>query len=107
MRTLSTLALAAAAIAAAATMSTAPASAGIYCDGPYQIVDGAPIATPYCEDNYLARVARSYGMRVSSRAVRWNPSVKAEACRLVGHDNRVSTICAGENPFYRHRGGRH
>ncbi len=81
-----------------ATAASAPASAGIYCQGPWQIVNGSEIATPFCGDTYLAKVARSYGMRVSGRAVRVNPSVKAEVCRLIGHDNRASEICAGEMP---------
>ena len=103
MRTLAALALTAATLTAA---TTAPATAGIYCEGPYQIIDGASLATPYCEDNYLARVARSYGMRVSNRAVRWNPTAKSEACRLTGHDNRVSDICTGEHKNHYQRGHR-
>lgn len=84
-----------------------PSSARLLCNGPYQIVDGTEISTPFCGDHYLARIAREYGMRVSSRAVRWNPSVKEEACQLVGHDNRVSDICAGlRNQYFGDRGGR-
>lgn len=71
-----------------------PASA-ITCDGNFQLQrNGQPIATPYCEDNNLAAVAREYGMRVSASAVRANPSVKEQACRLVGDDNRVRDTCA-------------
>jgi hypothetical protein len=103
MRTLATIALAVAALSAA---TAAPAAANLACNGPFQFVDGRQIATPFCEDNYLARVARSYGMRVSNQAIRWNASVKSEACRLVGHDNRVRTICAGEMNQYFRDGGR-
>ncbi len=73
------------------------ADAKIRCQGPYQInsVIGGKIATPYCEDNYLAAVARAHGMRVSGRAVRQNPHVKEDTCRLVGYDIRVQHICAG------------
>lgn len=76
-----------------------PATAKIRCDGAYQIVDGSPIATPYCGDNYLAQVANSYGSAVSARAIRNNPSTKEEVCRLVGHDIRVQDICAPYTSF--------
>ena len=80
------------------TPEATPAYAGskLKCSGPYQVIKGqGKIATPYCEDTYLAAIARSYGMNVSGRAVRQNPHKKQEACRLVGHDIRVSGICAG------------
>ncbi len=74
---------------------SSPADAQIRCDGRFQIVKGQPHATPYCEDEYLAAVARSYGVRVSGRAVRNDPSVKANICRFVGSDPRVQDICIG------------
>ncbi len=68
--------------------------ARIQCNGPFQVVRGAgEIATPYCEDEYLARVARSYGIRVSGGAIRRSPSRKEEVCRAIGHDSRVYDIC--------------
>lgn len=98
------------AIALAASLTSAisaPASAAMMCEGPYQIIEGRLLATQFCQDNYLAKVARSYGMRVSARQVRWDASIKADACRLTGHDNRVRTICRGEfNDYFRDRGGR-
>lgn len=72
-----------------------PADAAIRCEGPWQVVSGQRISTPYCGDTYLARVARDYGMRVSARAVRNSTSVKQEVCRLVGHDNRARDACIG------------
>lgn len=77
----------------AAGMAAQPASAAIRCDGNYQITKHGPINTPYCEDNYLAQVAREYGMRVSNEAIRYNPSVKERACRFVGNDIRVKSTC--------------
>ena len=71
------------------------AEAKIVCDGPFQIVQGRPISTPYCQDGYLAEIAREYGMRVTASAVRSSASVKAEVCRLVGADNRAQSACAG------------
>ena len=70
------------------------ASHRIVCDGPYQVINGHAMETPYCVDANLAKVANSYGMRVSAEAIRSNPSVKASACRLVGYDNRVQSACA-------------
>lgn len=76
-----------------ATTVTTSANA-INCNGNFQIQRGGQaIATPYCEDNYLAQVAREYGMSVSAAAIRNNPSVKEKACRFVGDDNRVRDTC--------------
>ena len=70
-----------------------PASA-IECEGNFQIQkNGNRIATPYCQDGYLAIVARQYGMRVSAQEIRYNPSEKERVCRLVGEDNRVRDTC--------------
>lgn len=70
-------------------------AAAIRCDGRFQIVQGNPLSTPYCEDAFLAAVARQYGMRVSAAAIRSSETVKGQACRLVGRDPRVSDICIG------------
>jgi len=74
-----------------------PASAGIKCRDDYQIVQGREISTPYCADNYLARIAREYGVRVSDAAIRNNPNKKSEVCRFIGHDPRVKENCLNEN----------
>lgn len=89
------------AMAGAILLPAAPVGAAIRCVGPYQVVQGREIATPYCQDAYLARIAREYGMRVSADAVRHSPSVKSEVCRVVGRDNRAQTACAGEDVFRR------
>ncbi|MHA1165057.1 MAG: hypothetical protein ACTSP0_05670 [Alphaproteobacteria bacterium] len=74
-----------------------PADAKIRCQGRNQwnSAAGGWISTPYCEDNLIAAVARSHGMRVSNRAVRQNPSIKEEACRFAGSDIRINDLCAG------------
>jgi hypothetical protein len=75
------------------------AEARIQCDGSYQIQrSGEAISTPYCREQMLARVARSYGMRFSDDAVRHNESVKAQVCRFVGTDLRVREICQPYQP---------
>jgi hypothetical protein len=68
--------------------------ARIKCNDEYQVIRGhGEIATPYCEDEYLARVARRYGIRVSGSAIRHSPSRKEEVCRAIGHDPRIFQIC--------------
>lgn len=68
------------------------------------MVGGQLINTPYCEDNYLAEVAREYGMRVSAAQVRNDPSVKERVCRLIGQDNRAQNACASyKDPFLKRR----
>jgi hypothetical protein len=86
--------VAAALAASAVAMVSGGAQARIQCDGQYQIVQGNAIATPYCQDNYLAQVARGYGMKVSMADVRI-PSKKQEVCQFIGHDARLSSICSG------------
>ena len=79
--------------------STMSAEAKIRCEGQFQIVKGhGSISTPYCEDNYLTNIARTYGWKVSARSVRHNPNLKARICRQIGHDNRLIGICAGHRP---------
>ena len=75
------------------SMAFVSSASAIQCKGRYQVVSGNMLSTPFCEDNYLARIARSYGVRVSNRQIRFNPNKKEEVCRLVRHDNRVSGIC--------------
>jgi hypothetical protein len=80
---------------AAGIMAAAAPAQAIECEGNFQIQrNGNMIATPYCEDQYLAIVAREYGMRVSGRQIRQNYGKKRQACRLAGYDNRVRNTCA-------------
>lgn len=90
-------ALSSAAAAAMLAALAVPAEARIVCKDDYQYVNGYLISTPYCRDNYLGRVAREYGMRVSDAAIRYNPNVKKDVCRFVGRDNRVYLNCIEEN----------
>ena len=81
--------------AAIGLIPAAPATARILCDGNYQVINGQPHATPYCQDENLALVARSYGMRVSGSAIRNSPSEKQRACEFIGNDIRVREACQG------------
>ncbi|MGE0024978.1 MAG: hypothetical protein AB7S70_15250 [Hyphomicrobium sp.] len=81
-----------------------PAEARIKCVDGYQIVSGSPIATPYCQDELVAIVAREYGMKVSAAAIRNNPNLKRNVCQHIGRDNRIYIACidansVGRRPF--------
>ena len=98
MRTLRNLCLAALAATALQVVATGAAEAKIKCEGPYQLTGGYTIRTPYCEDNYLAYVARGYGIGISGAEVRHNYNAKKRVCQSIGHDSRVSQICIGARP---------
>src|SRR5690606_27014581 len=83
--------------------SFGPAEAAIRCEDGYQIVQGNPLATPYCQDELLAKVAREYGMKARAAAIRNNPNYKREVCRLVGRDIRVQNTCINAYPSGRGR----
>jgi hypothetical protein len=52
---------------------------------------------PYCEDGYLAHVARtSYGMQVTAALLRSNPAAKDDVCLAIGRDTRIAHICAAD-----------
>ncbi len=63
----------------------------------YQIVNGSPIATPYCQDTLVAQVAREHGFKVSDAAVLNNPNTKRNVCQFVGRDIRLTTACVDAN----------
>ena len=83
--------------------SLQPAAARIRCDGDFQITRFGPIATPYCEEEQIAKVANSYGSRVSAAEVHNNPLTKVYLCQTIGYDWRLQAACAGYSP----RGGGH
>lgn len=94
-----------AALAAFAVLAvSAPAEARIKCVNGDQIVNGTRIATPYCQDELVARVAREHGMQVSAAKVRNNPNYKRHVCQFVGRDIRIYQACidansVGRRPF--------
>jgi len=91
-------------VASLVVVAAAPADARMRCDGNYQIINGQPHATPYCQDENLAEVARTYGMRVSGSAMRNSPSEKQRVCQFIGSDIRVREACHGSGQDG--RGGR-
>ncbi len=80
-----------------------PAQARIACSNGFQNVQGSWLATPYCQDELVAVVARQYGMKASAEAIRENPNFKREVCRLIGQDIRVKETCNEVNPTARGR----
>jgi len=77
---------------------TATQAQAIECKDGYQRVRGDQLATPYCQDAYLAEVASTYGMKASAAKIRNNPNFKREICRFIGHDIRVQSNCQQELP---------
>lgn len=76
-------------------MTAGPAGAEIHCKGPEQVIRGhGTLRTPYCEDGYLAQVAREYGVKASAREIRENPNTKEKICRFIGDDVRVRSTCS-------------
>jgi hypothetical protein len=75
-----------------------PAAARIECRGNFQISKYGPIATPYCEEENIARVAQSYGIRVTGAEVRSNALKKVYLCQTIGSDSRLKGSCAGYGP---------
>ena len=69
------------------------AEARIICNDDYQVVNGQEISTPYCNDNYVAAIARKRGMKVTDEAVRNDPSIKEGICLWIGRDHRIREYC--------------
>jgi hypothetical protein len=89
------LSLAAASAASAFVCGTAEAR--IVCRDGYQVSGGQEISTPYCNDEYLAQVARERGTKVSAAEVRNNPNRKDEICRHIGYDIRIREYCPSDS----------
>jgi hypothetical protein len=78
--------------------SLQPVAARISCDGDFQITQYGRIATPYCEEDLIAKVANNYGWRVSAAEVHDNPLTKVYLCQTIGYDWRLQGACAGYSP---------
>jgi hypothetical protein len=99
------LRLSALSLAAALLLSSLqPAAARIRCQGEFQVTQYGLIATPYCGEEEIARVARSYGSRVTAAEVHNNPLTKVYLCQTIGYDWRLQSPCAG---YLIHGGGSH
>jgi hypothetical protein len=86
--------LAASGLCVALLFSTAtPAAAKIRCQGIFQVNKNGLVSTQICRDRQIARVARSYGWRVTDDEVRNKPLKKVQICRALGGDNRLKGAC--------------
>ena len=91
----------AASLLGAAVMTFAtlgPTAARIQCQGNFQVSKYGLIATPYCEEEQIARVARSYGWKVTASEVHKNPLKKVYICQILGGDIRLKGSCASYAP---------
>jgi hypothetical protein len=77
----------------AATAVCASPAAAITCRQGTQLVQGSWLSTPYCQDQYLAEVARELGYPASAEKIRANPNYKKELCRSIFTDIRVTDTC--------------
>jgi hypothetical protein len=88
-----------AAIAALALLAVAqPATAKIQCNGNFQMNPSGPIATPYCEEEQIAKVAQSYGWKVTADQVHNDPLTKVYVCQNLGGDVRMKGSCGAYSP---------
>ena len=90
--------LAGCAAVALTAMLTEPSEARIQCRGNFQVTKYGLLATPYCEEEQIAFVARSYGQNVTGSQVRKNPLMKVYLCQTLGYDSRLKGSCAGYGP---------
>ena len=79
--------------ALAAGLALAQPAAAIKCESGFQRIKGDLIQTPFCQDVYLAQVARLYGFTVSDARIRNDPNYKKSVCRYVFNDIRVQENC--------------
>jgi hypothetical protein len=72
--------------------------ARLQCKGNFQVTKYGLISTPYCEEENIARVARSYGVNVSGAQVRNDALKKVYLCQWLGGDNRLKGSCGAYSP---------
>ncbi len=79
-------------------LASAPAAAKIKCKGIFQITKQGPISTPYCQEEEIARVARSYGWKVTAAQIHNDPLKKVYVCQSLGGDVRLKGACGAYAP---------
>ena len=100
MRRIGMNTLAATLLGAALLLALSPqaADARIQCKGNFQVTKNGLISTPYCQEEQIARVARSYGWKVTAAQIRNNPLKKVEVCQALGGDVRLNGSCGAYSP---------
>lgn len=89
-------------VAALAMGAAAPAEARIQCKGNFQVTKYGLISTPYCQEEQIAAVARSYGVNVTGKQVHNDALTKVRLCQRFGGDTRLKGSCgAYSQPLYR------
>ncbi|MEM9590742.1 MAG: hypothetical protein AAF967_05300 [Pseudomonadota bacterium] len=73
------------------------AAAKIRCQGIFQVNKTGLVSTQICRDRQIARVARSYGWRVTDAEVRNKPLKKVQICQALGGDTRLKGACGAYN----------
>ncbi|WP_333794814.1 hypothetical protein [Hyphomicrobium sp.] len=95
------------ALASAAVLPTlatvSPAEARIVCKDGFQLSGGAWISTPYCNDEYLATVARRHGVNVSGNELRSDQGAKDEVCRFLSGNPTARDYCPDDGSSSRGR----
>ena len=81
-----------------ALAAASPAAAKIQCQGQFQVTKYGLISTPYCEEENIARVARSYGVNVTGAQVRNDALKKVYLCQTLGNDIRMKGSCGAYAP---------
>jgi hypothetical protein len=84
--------------AAVALTASGSRPARIQCRGNFQVTKYGLLATPYCEEEQIAFVARSYGSKVTAAQVHNDPLTKVYLCQTIGYDSRLKGSCAGYGP---------
>lgn len=79
-------------------LAATPAVAKVKCQGIFQVNKNGTYATPLCQDREIARVARSYGWKVTDAQVRNDPLKKVKICLALGGDNRLKGACGAYSP---------
>ncbi|MFD0986708.1 hypothetical protein [Methyloligella solikamskensis] len=79
------------------SLEAVPAEAKIRCQGIYMQTKNGPIVTPYCSEKEIARVARSYGEKVTDAQVHNDALTKVRLCQRFGNDNRLKGACGAYN----------
>lgn len=85
-------------VALVTAVAVMPAEARIECRGNFQVTKYGLISTPYCEEENIARVARTSGFKVSGAEVRKDPLKKVYLCQIIGGDVRLKGSCTGYSP---------
>lgn len=78
-------------------VSATSAAAKIRCQGIFQVNKTGLVSTQICRDRQIARVARSYGWRVTDAEVRNKPLKKVQICQALGGDTRLKGACGAYN----------